>query len=678
MKSETDIQYLKGVGDVRARLFKKLGIDTFMALLRFYPRAYEDWSKIYSANEAPENINCCIRGTVAFPCETRRIAGGRIMAKTAVTDGDESVNIIFFNNKYVAANLKEGEEYTFFGKIEKDRYSGGKQMISPQFLKADSTETGLRPIYRQTEKLNSRTVAKCVKNALTAVKEDLVETLPDYIVKKYKLLPLYEALEKIHFPNSEKDIAAARRRLAFEELFILELGLALMRPEKTGGTVINDYFNEFKKLLPFELTDSQQKTINQCLRDMQGGGVMRRLVQGDVGSGKTAVAAAVVYSCIKSGYQAAMMAPTEVLAGQHYRTFLSFFENTNIKIAVLTGSMTKKSKDEVKKRLASGEIDFVIGTHALIQKDVEFKNTALVITDEQHRFGVNQRNALADKGIKPHMLVMSATPIPRTLGLIIYGDMDISVISELPKGRIPIDTFCVTCDYRQRIYKFLEKHFDEGRQGYIICPLADEGAEETELIPAEDYYKYLQTEVFPNRRLGLLYGKMKPIDKDRVMADFSDGKIDLLVSTTVVEVGVDVPNAAVMIIENADRFGLSQLHQLRGRIGRGNFKSTCVLVSDNENADTAARLKIICNSRDGFKIADEDLKLRGPGDFFGERQHGLPLLKIADIVNDSRILSAAKDIADEITEEDPDLSKPENRILKKSVTELFGDVNNLN
>lgn len=673
----TDIKFLKGVGDVRAKLFRKLGVGNIAALLRFYPRAYENWSEIYSIENAPEDVYCCIQGTVAFPCEVRRIQGGRLIVRTAIADGPESLNITFFNNKYVASKLNEGEEYIFFGKVEKDRYGRGKQMISPKFQALSASSPALHPMYRQTEKLNSGIIAKCVRNALDSV-DDIGETLPDYLIEKYKLLPLAEALEKIHFPKNENDIADARRRLAFEEFLTLELGLMSMRPETKGGIPIENRSDEFEKMLAFTLTNAQKRCINEIADDMKDGKIMRRLVQGDVGSGKTAVSAAVVYSCVKNGYQAAMMAPTEVLAGQHYRTFLSFFEKTDIKVAVLTGSMTKKSKDEVKKRLVSGEIDFVIGTHALIQSDVEFKNLALVITDEQHRFGVRQRNALAEKGRLAHMLVMSATPIPRTLGLIIYGDMDISVIDELPKGRQPVDTFSVDASFRPRLYKFLEKHFAEGRQGYVICPLVEEGESESELIPAEDYYKYLKEEIFPDRRVGLLHGKMKPLEKDRVMADFSEGKTDLLVATTVVEVGVDVPNATVMIIENADRFGLSQLHQLRGRIGRGEGKSTCVLVSSTSNPETRERLNIIVNSSDGFKIADEDLKLRGPGDFFGFRQHGLPLLKIADITQDSRILYAAKNIAENILNRDPELSLPVNLPLRRAVDELFGDINNLN
>ncbi|MBQ6163066.1 MAG: ATP-dependent DNA helicase RecG [Clostridia bacterium] len=671
MNLNYDIQYVKGVGESRARLFRRIGIGTVGDLLRFYPRAYEDWSRICSPMNAPEGEICCVRGTLAYPPETRRIAGDRIMVKTALVDEGAFLDIVFFNNKYVADKLTQGEKYLFFGKPEKDPYGGGLQMVSPQFQPVSDEGEGLHPIYRQTEKLNTRAIAKCVRTVLDSVGE-LPDPIPADIIRKYRLLPLREALEKIHFPRSEEDIHAARRRLAFEELLLLELGMLASRPANAGGVKISDHSAAFASLLPFRMTNAQSRAVGEIMSDLSSGAVMRRLLQGDVGSGKTAVAASVVYSCVKSGYQAAMMAPTEVLAGQHFRTFLNFFDGTEIRVAALSGSMTKKSKDEVKKRLLSGEIDFVVGTHALIESDVEFRNLALVITDEQHRFGVEQRTALAEKGADTHMLVMSATPIPRTLGLIIYGDMDISVLDELPAGRKPIKTYRVPSSYRPRLYKFLEKHFSEGRQGYIICPMIEEGENSGDLIPAEDYYEYLKQQVFPNRRLGLVHGKLKASEKERTMADFAEGKLDLLVSTTVIEVGIDVPNATVMIVENADRFGLSQLHQLRGRVGRGKYESYCVLVSDNQNPDTDARLNIMCETNDGFKIADEDLRLRGPGDFFGERQHGLPLLKIADMMNDTAMLVEARKTAEAITA-DGGINRPENRALRAAVTELFGN-----
>lgn len=670
-KVNMDIQYVKGVGEVRSKRFRRLGVDTLMALLRFYPRAYEDWSHIYTIFDAPEGETCCVDGVVAYPPEEKRISGGRLLVKTAATDGDNLLYLLFFNNRYVADALREGESYLFYGKIERDPYSGHLQMISPQYRKKGLTPPVMQPIYHQTEKLSSKTIANCVRAALQAAGGDIEETLPLSLLQKYRLLPLREALERIHFPRNEADVEASRRRLAFEELLTLELGLLGQRGKEKKGYVIQDHSAAFEQLLPFTMTGAQQRAVQTIAKDMADGGVMRRLLQGDVGSGKTAVAASAVFSCVKSGCQAAIMAPTEVLAGQHFRTFLKFFDQTDIRTAVLVGSMNKKSKDAVKKQLEQGHIDCIIGTHALIQKDVVFHKLGLVITDEQHRFGVGQRTALAEKGIDPHLLVMSATPIPRTLGLIIYGDMDISILDELPKGRKPVKTYLVDESYRPRLYRFLEKHFEKGQQGYIICPLVEQGEQESMLMPAEEYYEYLKKEVFPNRRLGLLHGKMKPADKDRVMRQFSEGELDCLIATTVVEVGVDVPNATVMLIENADRFGLSQLHQLRGRVGRGRESSTCVLISSNQNPKTEERLRILCSVTDGFRIADEDLRLRGPGDFFGQRQHGLPELKIADLCEDTRMLRAARTIADEILTEDPALQKEENRPLRQAVAEMF-------
>ena len=670
-KVDRDIQYVKGVGEVRAKRFRRLGVDTLMALLRFYPRAYEDWSHIHAMADAPEGEVCCVEGIIAEPPEERRIGGGRLLVKTEATDGETLLRLVFFNNRYAADALREGEAYLFYGKTERDPYSGQRQMISPQYRKKGAAPLSMQPIYHQTDKLPSKTIARCVRAALDTAGDLLPETLPSWMLEKYKLLPLQAALEAIHFPRSEADVAAARRRLAFEELLTLETGLLMQREKEKKGIVIGDYSAAFEALLPFTMTGAQVRAVQTLAADMASGGVMRRLLQGDVGSGKTAVAAAAVYSCVKSGCQAAVMAPTEVLAGQHFRTFLKFFENTEIRTAILSGSMSKKSKDEVKQQLAEGHIDCVIGTHALIQQDVVFHRLGLVITDEQHRFGVGQRAALANKGADPHLLVMSATPIPRTLGLIIYGDMDLSILDELPKGRKPVKTYLVDESYRPRLYRFLEKHFAKGQQGYIICPLVEQGGQESLLMPAEEYYAYLQREVFPDRRLGLLHGKMKPAEKERVMRQFSEGELDCLVATTVVEVGVDVPNATVMLIENADRFGLSQLHQLRGRVGRGQESSTCVLISGSRSPKTQERLAILCATTDGFRIADEDLRLRGPGDFFGQRQHGLPELKIADLCEDTRILRAAREIAEKLLAEDPALQKEENRRLRDAVVEMF-------
>ncbi|NLA77060.1 MAG: ATP-dependent DNA helicase RecG, partial [Clostridiales bacterium] len=576
---------------------------------------------------------------------------GSMLYKTSASDGTGLINITFFNNKYVVNQLAEGEDYLFFGKVVLNMY-GAKEMASPRFEKAEGKDR-IRPVYRSTQKLNSKAIERLVTNALDAFAGDIPDPLPQQLIKKYRLPALADALRMIHFPLCDEEVAAARRRFVFEELLVLELGLLRLR---SGGSVTAgqkfsvDYSGDFWHLLPFSPTNAQRRAVNEALGDMLSGRRMNRLLQGDVGSGKTAVAAALIYNAAKNSAQSALMAPTEVLAEQHYRTLSKMLGGTGLNISLLTGSVPAAAKRDIKARLASGETDLVIGTHALIQKDVEFNRLGLVITDEQHRFGVAQRNALKDKGKAPHVFVMSATPIPRTLAMIIYGDLDISVLDELPPGRQPIETYRVNTSYTDRILKFTQKALDAGRQAYIICPLVEEG--ESDLIPATEYERHLSLTYFKNYSVGLLHGQMKPSEKDAVMRGFSDGEIRLLVSTVVVEVGVDVPNATVMIIENAERFGLSQLHQLRGRIGRGEHKSTCILVSDAQNAQATERFKVLCETTDGFKIADKDLEMRGPGDFFGNRQHGLPDLKIANVVTDTRVLYEAQRVALSMLEND--------------------------
>lgn len=676
MDIQTNIQFLKGVGEVRAQLFSKLGVDTIGDLLSFYPRSYEDWSRPLLISEAAVGEIFCIKGRVSFTPSVHRAAGGTLLVKTMVTDGRAFMNLIFFNNKYVAAQLVEGEEYLFYGKLGLDQ-QGGREMLSPRFARPEQAER-IRPVYRQTDRLSSKVIEGCIQRALEGLRGKIKESLPDYLIQKYRLLHLYEALKAIHFPENLQEVEDARRRLIFEELLFLQLGLFQMRESRPeGGDIIlsEDFTQEFLSHLPFKLTAAQSRAINEAMTDMRTSRPMNRILQGDVGSGKTAVAAALIYNAAKNGYQSALMAPTEVLAEQHFRTFSSVFQGSGISFELLTGSNTAKEKREIKKRLKSGETIFVIGTHALIQSTVSFNNLGFVITDEQHRFGVEQRAALTKKGDNPHVLVMSATPIPRTLGLIIYGDLDISVLDELPPGRQPIKTYHVNTSYRERIYRFIKKHIYMGRQAYIICPLIEEG--ETELVPAEQYAQYLSETEFKDYSVGLLHGKMKAAEKDSVMQAFHRGTIQLLVSTVVVEVGVDVPNATVMVIENAERFGLSQLHQLRGRIGRGGHESFCILISDAQNPESLKRLEIISSTSDGFKIAEEDFKMRGPGDFFGSRQHGLPELKIADFASDARILYAAQDIGNEIIKNDPQLEKEENSLLREGVRKLFDKIGNI-
>ena len=672
----TDIRFLKGIGEKRASAFKRLKVQTIGDLLTFYPRGYEDWLNTLSINEAPLETSVAIKAIVIakpFPVKTRN---GKIMYKTSATDGKGIIMLTFFNNKYAADNLTENSEFVFYGKIKLNEY-GAREMLSPAYERAESGQR-LHPIYNQTADLNSRAISKAVKYALDAFEEKLSDPLPAEQLKKYRLLSFGEALRAIHFPESPDDIRAAKRRLIYEELLILQLGILSFgaRDEsKTSLVISEDKTEEFISRLPFTLTGAQQRAIGECAADMKMHSPMRRLLQGDVGSGKTAVAAALMYSTAKNGFQCALMAPTEVLARQHYETFLEFFRDTGISVVLLTGSTTQKNKRIIKEQIASGEAHVVIGTHAVITGDTVFRSLALVITDEQHRFGVSQRAALREKGENPHVLVMSATPIPRTLSLIIYGDLSISVLDEKPAGRKEIKTVRVDSSYHERLYAFIKKEVQRGNQCYIVCPMVAENEETaSERISAEEYFAALSSTAFSQLKCALLHGQMKPAEKERVMHDFKEGLTDILICTVVIEVGIDVPRANVIVIENAECFGLSQLHQLRGRVGRGKEQSHCILVSDSKSRETAKRLDVLCSSSDGFVIAEEDLKLRGPGDFFGERQSGLPCLKIASLMTDSRILYAARDEAQRILESDRYLEKPSHRALKEKTSALFADI----
>lgn len=675
MQLKSDIKFVKGVGPTRAEAFYKLSVPSVGALLRYYPRAYEDWSRIVPIQEMPENEMCCIRATVCHTPQKIRIPGGMLLFKTTVTDGAGLLNLTFFNNKYIGNQLKEGEEYLFFGKAVRSKY-GAREMASPLFQKPQSAHS-IRPIYPASGALSSKMIERCVQNALDALENPIADFLPPEIRERNHLCSLDTAIHHVHFPPDEAALEEARRRLIFDELFLLQLGLFQMKgrteTRRTACAIRTDYSAEFEALLPFTMTGAQQRAVREAIGDMQSGEPMNRLLQGDVGSGKTAVAAALVYSAAKNGLQSAVMAPTEVLAEQHYRTFQKFLKDTGFSVVLLTGSMRAAERRAAKEKLKSGEAVLAVGTHALIQEDVDFQRLGLCITDEQHRFGVAQRAGLSAKGDDPHILVMSATPIPRTLGLILYGDLNVSVLDELPPGRQAIETYRVGTSYRPRIYKFLEKHIERGLQAYIVCPLVEEG--ETDLTPAEEYCARLQNGVFHHRRVGLLHGRMKPKEKDAVMRAFSAGEIDILVSTVVVEVGVDVPNAAVMVIENAERFGLSQLHQLRGRVGRGQEKSTCILVSDAQNEEAKARFQILCETTDGFKIADADLKLRGPGDFFGTRQHGLPALRISDLLRDTKMLETVQNEAQMLLKSDPTLAAPEYAALHRQLEKMFAAAN---
>lgn len=648
---EYDIRYLKGVGEKTARLYNKLGIFTVDDLIRHYPRKYLDYSNTVFVKDAPPDTPVFIKATMITPVKESMIRKGLTLYKCNFSDGETVIRVTIFNNKYLAKALRTFDDYILYGKVEKTFTSAS--MSSPQIERADKAE--VHPVYPTTEKLSVKAISNSVRNALALVGK-IPETLSDDILKKYDLVSLDFATRQIHFPTDEKNIEPARHRLIFDELLTLQLGLLKLKEKDVKGNsckIKKDFTNEFYSLLPFTPTGAQKRAVADCIEDMQSDRMMNRLIQGDVGSGKTAVAGAVIYTVIKNGAQAALMAPTEILATQHFESFKKLFASTDVRVALLTGSVKAGEKKEIKRALCNGEIDLIVGTHALIQNDVEFENLGLVCTDEQHRFGVQQRANLAMKGDNPHLMVMSATPIPRTLGLIIYGDLDISLLDELPPGRQEIRTDVVTSAYHKRIYKFIRDAVDRGEQAYIVCSLVDEG--ESDLISAKEYADNLAKNEFVGYIVGLLHGKMKPAEKDKVMQSFAEGETQILVSTTVVEVGVDVPNATVMLIENADRFGLSQLHQLRGRVGRGKNKSYCILVSDNKSDSSRERLQVMKHTSNGFDIADYDLKSRGPGDFFGKRQHGLPDLKIADMLEDTETLRQCRECALKMLESDPRL-----------------------
>ena len=667
--SQQKITTVKGVGEKRAALFQKLGVTTVGELLRLYPRTYEDWSCTVSIQSAPVGEVSAIRATVVQPPREQRIRKGMLLHKVLVTDGETDMVLTFFNNKYIPGLLLEGETYVFRGKVMGTLLR--REMSSPEFLPAERARE-LLPVYPQTEGLTSRQIAQAVHNALAMLPEDVRDPLPDALRQRYSLCHLRFALQNIHCPPDDDALGVARRRLIFEELLVLQLGLLRLKSREKAANPLRlqkDYTEEFTHLLPFTLTGAQRRAIGEAMGDMMGDAPMNRLVQGDVGSGKTAVAAALCYSVVKNGCQAALMAPTEILATQHWESLSRMLAGTGVRVGLLTGSVPAAKRRNLLAELAAGEIDLLVGTHALFTGDVTFRRLALVITDEQHRFGVAQRTALAEKGDHAHMLVMSATPIPRTLALMIYGDLDISILDELPPGRQPIASYRIDSSKRQRAYGYIRKHIEAGRQGYIICPRVEEG--DDDMASVTQYAENLKNNVFPDLSVGVLHGKMKPKEKESVMSRFAAGEIDILVSTTVVEVGVDVPNAVIMLIENAERYGLSQLHQLRGRIGRGKYPSTCIFLSDAKGEEAEERLKVMCSTSDGFKIADEDLRLRGPGDFFGARQHGLPQLHIASMVNDMDTLKEAQGCARDLLREDPALEMPEHRGLRAQVRQLF-------
>lgn len=658
LELQTDIRYLKGVGESRAALYQKLGIETVEDLLYHIPRRYIDLTRPTPLAAAVPGQKCAVRALLAAKGREQRIRRGLSLFKLTAVDGPVTLHITFFNAKYTVEALREGEEYIFYGSVTGGFYS--RQMDSPQVFRPEEAGT-LLPVYSLTQGLSNKMVSRQVTEALNRV-----EQLPDPLEgsglpQQYGLLSYSQALHAVHFPPDWQAIETGRNRMVFDELLCLSLCFARMREGRHRLHVPPmrmQPLTEYYRALPYELTGAQQRAIAEAMSDMCSGTPMNRLVQGDVGSGKTAVAAALCYFAYRNGAQSTLMAPTEILAQQHYNSLAPLLGSLGMQVALLTGSLSPKKKETLKAALAAGEIDLCIGTHALLTDDTAFANLGLVVTDEQHRFGVQQRAALRQKGKDAHVLVMSATPIPRTLAMIVYGDLEISVIDELPAGRRPIRTYLIDSTIRQRAFGYIKKHLDEGYQAYLVCPAVQSEDEDTaaaSLKSAVEYAEELAHGAFGDYRVGLLHGKMRPAQKEKVMAEFAAGEIQLLVATTVVEVGVDVPNAVIMMVENAERFGLSQLHQLRGRVGRGQVQSHCILLSDTENPDTLERLRVLCGTNDGFKIAEEDLKQRGPGDFFGERQHGLPEMKIADLAADSRLLQKAREAADALTERDPTL-----------------------
>ncbi len=669
---ETDIRSLKGIGDAKAKQLLRLGVFTVWDLLTYFPVRFDDRTKIRKISELQHDETASFNGKVVSEVTEHFVRKGLTYYKVQIRDDSGIAVCIFFNNKYIKTMLNRGYEYTFYGKVNVRR--GIREILSPEFelsSRAECTKS-IVPVYPLTNGITQKFLRKLIRDAYELYHPYLRDIIPAATLKEYALCPLDFAIKNIHFPSDEASLEIAKKRLVFEEFFILQTTLRKMKngskKEKGirfGKVDVMPFISE----LPFLLTNAQKRVLGDIYRDLESGNAMTRLVQGDVGSGKTVVAALSMYYCAKNGFQAAMMAPTEVLARQHYKDLSPMLENFGIRCALLTGSTKLKEKREIYKSLENGEIDAIFGTHALITDKVVFKNLALAITDEQHRFGVRQRMTLSEKGESVHTLVMTATPIPRTLALIIYGDMDISIIDELPPNRQVIDTYCVGEDMRERIYAFIRKEINKGNRCYIVCPSVEEN-EELSVKSVTQHFDMLSKTVFSDIPMGIVHGKMKSADKEIAMTDFVLGNTKILVSTTVIEVGVNVPEATLMVVENAERFGLSQLHQLRGRVGRGKEKSYCVLFNSSHTEETVERMKIMTKSNDGFKISEKDLSLRGPGDFFGTRQHGALQFKIADLANDLAVLKDSGIAAEKLLSSDPNLEKEENFYIKEESARL--------
>jgi ATP-dependent DNA helicase RecG len=677
------IRYIKGVGESRLSLFKRLNISNFFELLTYYPIAYEDRSVIKNIADLQDGEMCSFEGTIVSNVNVSRPRRGMTISKVSVQDSTGKITVLWFNQHYIKNSLSIGANYIFYGKAE--RKLNKLQISNPVFEKVDNEQAqnnGLKkslkilPVYSSTKDLSQNIIRTIMQEALKSLNNiELEDIIPKNIKEKYNLADIMFSLNEIHFPKTEIEKEKARYRLVFEELFLLRLGLLsykkIATAERQGIKYTKSYeMEDFIKSLPFELTNAQKRVFKEVEQDMESNNIMNRLVQGDVGSGKTIIAVMALFKAVKCGYQGALMVPTEILAEQHYNSVKPLLERFDITVELLSGSQSKKQKQAVFEGLKNGTINVVIGTHALIEDTVEFLNLGLVITDEQHRFGVRQRSILTEKGRNPDVLVMTATPIPRTLALILYGDLDISIIDELPPGRKPIKTYSVNESMRERINNFIRETVKAGQQVYIVCPLVEESEEieaKSAIVTAEDISK----NIFKDLKVGIIHGKMKSIEKESIMKSFKEGEISILVSTTIIEVGVNVPNATLMVIENAERFGLAQLHQLRGRVGRGGTQSYCILFNQSNSKVSKERMKIMAQSNDGFVISEKDLEIRGPGEFFGTRQHGLPELKIANLYKDLEILKLAQEGAKEIAIEDPGLMN--NKRLKQYLAQHFGE-----
>lgn len=676
MQLISPVTEIKNIGGEREKLLASLNIHTVGDLVEYFPRDYDDRTDVLTVAELKAGDTATFTARIAANTEVMR-AKRLVIAKTLLTDGTGNIEAVWYNQPYMKNTLKQGQLYLFTGKIS-EKFNR-LQVESPEFepLKPNGEPVSggrIVPIYTTTKKLSQKILRQLIRSVLDEVTPQLSEFIPERIRRKYKLCERSFAINNIHFPQDDESFFMARRRLVFEELFLLQTKLLQLKGnirEKPASLAVKDLdYRPLTNKFSFKLTGAQKRTVDEICNDFKSGLCMNRLIQGDVGCGKTAVAMIAAYICIKNGGQAALMAPTDVLAMQHYKGFSEVFEALGIKCSLLTSALKKKEKQAVYLALENGETDMVIGTHALIQDAVSFKNLGLVITDEQHRFGVKQREILTEKGVGVHALVMTATPIPRTLALILYGDLDISVIDELPPGRQEIATYAMHTSYYPKIYGFIRREAEAGRQVYIICPMIEEN-EKMQLKAVTEYAAELKDGALSGLRVELLHGKMTNDEKQSIMSEFAEGNIDVLVSTTVIEVGINVPNATVMVIENADRFGLSALHQLRGRVGRGRAKSYCILVSDTKGKTALERLKIMCATNDGFVISEKDLTLRGPGDFFGTRQHGLPEMKIANLYKDIDILKEVQQASIELYRRDPELIMTENEPLRMKITEIF-------